>query len=117
MLIDPTSTYARAAAAAIGRAMDDAIITAATGTALTGVSGGTSTTMLAANQIAHGSAGLTVAKLVSANKVLDNADVDPSIPRYIVVGPEQVEDLLNNSTVTSSDYNSIKALVHGKYLA
>jgi len=114
MLIDPTSTYARAAAAAIGRAMDDAIITAATGTALTGVSGGTSTTMLAANQIAHGSAGLTVAKLVSANKILDNADVDPSIPRYIVVGPEQVEDLLNNSTVTSSDYNSIKALVHGE---
>jgi|TARA_R110000824_G_scaffold398020_1_gene601432 hypothetical protein len=114
MLIDPTSTYARAAAAAIGRAMDDAIITAATGTSLTGVSGGTSTTMLAANQIAHGSAGLTVAKLVSANKILDNADVDPSIPRYIVVGPEQVEDLLNNSTVTSSDYNSIKALVHGE---
>ena len=110
MLIDPTSTYARAAANAIGRAMDDAIITAATGTAKTGVSGGTSTTMLAANQIAHGSAGLTVAKLVSAAKILDNADVDSSIPRYIVVGPEQVEDLLNNSTVTSSDYNSIKAL-------
>lgn len=40
MLIDPTSTYARAAAAAIGRAMDDAIITAATGTAKTGASGG-----------------------------------------------------------------------------
>ena len=114
MLIDPTSTYARAAAAAIGRAMDDAIITAATGTALTGVSGGTSTTMLAANQIAHGSAGLTVAKLVQANKILDNSDVDPSIPRYIGVGPEQIEDLLNNSTVTSSDYNSIKALVHGE---
>ena len=114
MLIDPTSTYARAAAAAIGRAIDDSIITAATGTAKTGVAGGTDTSMLAANQIAHGSAGLTVAKLVQANKILDNADVDPSIPRYIVVGPEQIEDLLNNSTVTSSDYNSIKALVHGE---
>ena len=114
MLIDPTSTYARAAAAAIGRAIDDSIITAATGTAKTGVAGGTDTSMLAANQIAHGSAGLTVAKLVSAAKILDNADVDPSIQRYIVVGPEQVEDLLNNSTVTSSDYNSIKALVQGE---
>jgi len=114
MLIDPTSTYARAAAAAIGRAIDDSIITAATGTAKTGASGGTDTTMLSANQIAHGSAGLTVAKLVSAAKILDNADVDPSIQRYIVVGPEQVEDLLNNSTVTSSDYNSIKALVQGE---
>ena len=46
MLIDPTSTYARAAAAAMGRAMDDAIIEAATGTAKTGKSGGTSTSML-----------------------------------------------------------------------
>ncbi len=117
MLIDPTSTYARAAAAAIGRAMDDAIITAATGTAKTGASGGTDTTMLSANQIAHGSAGLTVAKLVQAKKILDNASVDPSIPRYIAVGPEQIEDLLNNSTVTSSDYNTVKALVQGKYLA
>ena len=114
MLIDPTSTYARAAAAAIGRAMDDAIITAATGTAKTGASGGTDTTMLSANQIAHGSAGLTVAKLVQAKKILDNASVDPSIPRYIAVGPEQIEDLLNNSTVTSSDYNTVKALVQGE---
>ena len=33
MLIDPTSSYAKAAAAAMGRAMDDEIIAAATGTA------------------------------------------------------------------------------------
>ena len=50
MLIDPTSTYARAAAAAMV-AMDDAIIEAATGTAKTGKSGGTSTTMLSAHQL------------------------------------------------------------------
>ena len=54
MLIDPTSTYAQAAAAAMGRAMDDAIITAATGTAKTGKSGDQHL-MLAANQIANGS--------------------------------------------------------------
>ena len=45
MLIDPTSTYARAAAAAMGRAMDDAIIEAATGTAKTGKSGEINTFM------------------------------------------------------------------------
>ena len=33
MLVDPTSSYAQAAAFAMGRAMDDAIITAATGAA------------------------------------------------------------------------------------
>jgi hypothetical protein len=45
MLIDPTSSYAQAAAFAMGRAMDDVIIAAATGTAKTGVSGGTDTAL------------------------------------------------------------------------
>jgi len=114
MLIDPTSTYAQAAAAAMGRAMDDAIITAATGTSKTGKSGSTSTSMLAANQIANGSADLTVAKLIQAKKILDNGSVDPSIPRHIAVGPDQIEALLNTTSVTSSDFNTVKALVQGE---
>ena len=114
MLIDPTSTYAQAAAAAMGRAMDDAIITAATGTAKTGKSGSTSTSMLSDNQIANGSADLTVAKLIQAKKILDNGSVDPSIPRHIAVGPDQIEALLNTTSVTSSDFNTVKALVQGE---
>jgi hypothetical protein len=114
MLIDPTSTYAQAAAAAMGRAMDDAIITAATGSSKTGKSGSTSTSMLAANQIANGSADLTVAKLIQAKKILDNGSVDPSIPRHIAVGPDQIEALLNTTSVTSSDFNTVKALVQGE---
>ena len=110
MLIDPTSTYARAAAAAMGRAMDDSIIAAATGTSLTGKAGGTSTTMLAANQIANGSADLTLAKLIEAKKILDLGSVDPSIPRHIAVGPDQIEALLNSTTVTSSDFNTVNTL-------
>tara|TARA_B100000035_G_scaffold251760_1_gene220935 strand:- start:8114 stop:8977 length:864 start_codon:yes stop_codon:yes gene_type:complete len=114
MLIDPTSTYARAAAAAIGRSIDDEIIAAATGTAKTGKSGGTSTTLPSGNQIAAGSADLTLAKLIQAKKILDNNSVDPSIPRHIAVGPDQIEALLNNTTVTSSDFNTVKALVQGE---
>ena len=114
MLIDPTSTYARAAAAAMGRSMDDAIIEAATGTSKTGKSGATSTSMLSAHQIANGSADLTLAKLIQAKKTLDLASVDPSIPRHIAVGPDQIEALLNSTTVTSSDFNTIKALVQGE---
>ena len=110
MLIDPTSTYARAAAAAMGRAMDDAIIEAATGTAKTGKSGSTSTTMLSGHQIANGSADLTLAKLIEAKKILDLASVDPSIPRHIAVGPDQIEALLNSTTVTSSDFNTVNTL-------
>ena len=113
MLSDPTSSYARAAAAAIGRAMDDTIISALGGTAKTGKEGTTSTTFPSGQKIAHASGGLTIAKLVSAKKLLDAQSVDPSIKRYIVVSPEQIEDLLNSPTVTSSDFNTVKALVQG----
>ena len=110
MLIDPTSSYARAAAAAIGRAMDDAVIDALGGTAKTGKEGSTSTSFPSTQKIAHGSGGLTIAKLVNAKKLLDANSVDPSIKRFIVVSPEQIEDLLNSTTVTSSDFNTVNTL-------
>ena len=114
LLIDPTSAYARTAAAAIGRAMDDAIISAATGTAKTGKSGSTSTTLPSAQQIAHGSTDLTIEKLIEAKQKLDVNSVAPSIPRYIVVSPFQIQRLLNETAVTSSDFNTVKALVRGE---
>ena len=114
LLVDPTSTYSRAAAAAMGRAMDDVVISAALGSSQTGKDGSTTTALPAGQKIAHGSAGLTIAKLVSAKELLDAASVDPSIPRHIIVSPKQVSDLLNNTTVTSSDFNTVKALAQGE---
>jgi len=114
LLADPTSTYSRAAAAAMGRAMDDVVITAALGSANTGKEGATSTALPAGQKIAHGSAGLTIAKLLSAKEILDANSVDPSITRHIVVSPKQISDLLNNTTVTSSDFNTVKALAQGE---
>lgn len=112
LLIDPTSSYAQAAAMAMGRAIDDVIITAAIGTAYTGETGSTSTAN--ANQIVHGSAALTIAKLRTAKQTLDLSDVDPSIPRHIIVSPRQISDLLNITEVTSSDFNTVKALANGE---
>ena len=114
LLVDPTSTYSRAAAAAMGRAMDDVILTAALGTAQTGKDGSTTTALPSGQKIVHGSAGLTIAKLVEAKERLDSGNVDPSIARNIVVSPKQICDLLNNTTVTSSDYNTVKALAMGE---
>ena len=112
LLIDPTSSYAQAAAMAMGRAMDDVIISAALGTAFTGETGSTSTAN--ANSIAHGSAGLTIAKLRTAKETLDLGSVDPSIPRFIIVSPKQITDLLGTTEVTSSDFNTVKALANGE---
>ena len=114
MLADPTSSYAQAAAYAMGRAMDDAIMAAAAGTAYTGVAGGTSTSLPSGQKILEaGTAGLTIAKLRQAKKILDLGDVDPSISRYIIVGPKQIDDLLGTTEVTSSDFNTVKALAMG----
>jgi hypothetical protein len=55
----------------MGRAMDDAIIAAATGTAYSGVAGGTSVSLPSGQKVAHASGGLTVAKLLSAKEILD----------------------------------------------
>jgi len=49
-----------------------------------------------------------------AKQKLDAGDVDPSIKRHIVVSPTEIQDLLNNTTVTSSDFNTVKALVQGE---
>ena len=115
LLIDPTSSYAQAAAMAMGRAMDDVIIAAATGTAYTGETGATSESAQTAIAASVGTGtGLNLVKLTTAKKLLDAADVDPSIPRHIIVGPEQLQNLLAVEQVTSSDYNTIKALVQGE---
>ena len=115
-LIDPTSNYAKAAAAALGRSMDDVIITALGGTAATGVAGATSTALPSGSKFATSdqSDGLTIAKLIASKKFFDLGDVDPSIPRYIVCGATQIADLLNTTQVTSSDFNTVKALAAGE---
>lgn len=114
-LIDPTSSYAQAAAMALGRAMDDEIISAISGTAFTGETGSTSTALPSAQKITESSTGgLTIAKLRNAKEIMDSASVDPSIARYIIVGPKQISDLLGTTEVTSSDFNTVKALSNGE---
>lgn len=122
LLIDPTSSYAQNAAYACGREMDTIWFEEYYGTAYTGETGATSTSFTAGNQIAvdyveSGGAvnsGLTIAKLRRAKTILDSNEVDPDEPRYCAVTAKQVQDLLRTTEVTSSDYNTVKALVNGE---
>jgi len=114
-LIDPTSAYATAAAYALGRAQDDEIIAALSGTAYTGETGSTATALPSAQKITEaGTDGLTIAKLRQAKEILDGASVDPSITRWAAVSPKQITDLLGTTEVTSSDFNTVKALANGE---
>jgi len=116
MLIDPTSSYAKAAASAMNRSIDDVIITAMNASASTGVAGGTSTALPSTQKTATSdqSDGLTIAKLLSAKKIMDDNDVDPSLKRFIVCGPQQISDLLGTTSVTSADFNTVRALSTGE---
>jgi hypothetical protein len=114
MLISPQSEYAQAGAWAMGRAMDDAIIDAASGNAFGGVAGGSTVALPSGQKIVHGSAGLSVTKLIEAKELLDAADIDPEEERYLVCTSKQLSDLLAITQITSADFNSVKALVQGE---
>ena len=115
-LVDPTSAYAKNAAAAMNRAMDDVVITALNASAQTGVTGSTSTALPSTQKFAtsNQSDGLTIAKLLAAKKNFDSNDIDPSRRRFIVCGPQQIADLLGTTSVTSADFNTVRALSTGE---
>ena len=116
MLVDPTSSYAKAAAAAMNRTIDDQIIAALGGSADTGVAGGTPVALPSSSKFstAQQTDGLTIAKLLETKFFFDNGSVDPSLKRYFVCGPKQIQDLLNTTEVKSADFNTIRALAQGE---
>lgn len=120
LLIDPTSPYSRAFQMAFGRAMDDEIISAALGTAYAGEEGGTSVALPNTQKLgcvnAAGNAvdNLNVQALRRAKQKLDEQEVDPSIRRYFAHAASQLTALLEETEVTSSDFNTVRALVNGE---
>jgi len=115
LLTDPTSKYAVNAVAAHNRAIDDAIIAAFKATAYGGRDGTTTYTFpTSTHQVAHGSASLTLAKLLSAKEILDSYENDPDEPRFFAINAKQVSALLNTAEIKSADYNTVKALAAGQ---
>jgi len=112
VLADPKNKYVMAAAAALGRRADRTIITEGLGTAITGEAR-TGTAALPTAQIVVGStSGVTKAKVLAAKRILDENEV-PDSERYLAITAQGLEDLLGITEVTSSDYNTVKALVDG----
>lgn len=124
MLADPTSSYVTNAVAAFNRKKDDVVIAAAFDTAYTGKTGATTVSFPSASEIAvdyveSGSAAnsnLTIGKLRRARYLLDKSEVtiEGEYDLFICVDPSQIQSLLRTTEVTSSDYNTVKALVNGE---
>lgn len=115
MIYDPTNPYVERFREAAARKQDEIIMAAFQADAKTGKDGTTSTAIKAANTVAHGSAGLTVAKLRSLKKLIKKRHIDTRMVKpFFAVSAEEVDDMLGEVAVGSSDYNAVKPLVDGE---
>ncbi|NLE03901.1 MAG: hypothetical protein GX638_03730 [Crenarchaeota archaeon] len=64
-------------------------------------------------EVGTSGAALTVATLTAAKKKLDDNGV-PNMDRHFLHDGQQMQDLLADTTLTSSEYNTVKALVNGE---
>jgi hypothetical protein len=113
-LVLPTSDYVKSHAMAYHRRMDKLAWEAALDSVMTGELGTTPEALPSSQKIVHGSTGLTLTKLLTANEILEGADLEDDAPRVLVVSPQQLTNLLNTTEVKNADYNSIRALVDGR---
>ena len=113
-LNDPTNAYMVAFGRAFGRAIDDVIITSALASANTGVDGSTAVAHPGGDFQIAAVAALNIASLTEANRVLRENENDPDEGFFFACSARQVEDVLNDTTITSADYNSIRLLLTGQ---
>jgi len=101
---DEKNELVQVLANAIGRRQDQLILDAlaASGTSLT-----------VSNDIGGTDTNLNVAKLREAKKLMDKNNVPPQ-DRHMIIHANSLASLLSETNVTSSDFNTVKALVNGE---
>ena len=115
-LNDPTNPYVVAAAMSMGRKMDEIIIEAFEATVNTGETGSDPIAFGSAGTttIAHDTKGLPFETLAEAKPTLDGAEASENDELIIVVSSDQLYDMMQEPEITSSDYQTVKALVKGE---
>ena len=101
---DERQELVQVVAAAVGRRQDQMIIDALINS---------STALTVANSIGGSNTNLNLAKLRDAKRLLDKSNVPPE-GRHIVIHANSLSNLLSETSVTSSDFNTVKALVQGE---
>ena len=89
---------------AIGRRQDQLVLDALSAS---------STSLTVANSIGGANTNVNVAKLREAKKLLDKGNVPPE-GRHLIIHANGLASLLSETAVTSSDFNTVKALVAGE---
>jgi hypothetical protein len=100
---DERQELVQVVAKAIGRRSDQMIIDALAAS---------STSLTVATSIGGAGTNMNMAKLREAARLMNTANV-PAEDRYMLIHASQLSSLLSETAVTSSDFNSVKALVQG----
>jgi hypothetical protein len=100
---DERQELVQVVASAMGRRQDQIILDALTAS---------STSLTVANDIGGTDSNLNVAKLRETKRLMDKNNVPPEA-RHIIIHGNGLASLLAETAVTSSDFNSVKALVQG----
>jgi hypothetical protein len=101
---DERQELVQVVAGAMGRRQDQMILDALSGS---------STSLTVANSIGGSTTNMNIAKLREAKRLLDKGNVPPD-GRHIIIHANGLSNLLSETSVTSSDFNSVKALVQGE---
>jgi hypothetical protein len=114
MVIDPKSAYQVELAGAYNRSADDVIIAALVGNSVSVAEAGTEANVAITNNIAHGSTGMTVAKVRQARELILASDPDENDQLYFALQAKQQMELLDDPELTDTDYSLIKRAVDGE---
>lgn len=115
--IRPGSPYMMNVSGAINRKIDEIIITAFDANCTINGSDtdyATDNGTTVDEDFGSANSGLTLAKIIEAHRNLMANGLEPGEELYAAVHPNQVADLLNDSTITSADYNSVRLLMSGQ---
>lgn len=120
VLANPNGAYMESLVAAWNRRKDRLIFDALIGNSQ--AKDGSLVALGSGQTIVHGSAGLTKAKLITARKLFrsNESDEHNGDELFIAYNDVMLEDILTDTTLTSSDYMAVKMLqegdVSGKWL-
>lgn len=115
MIFDPTNPYVDRFRQAHSRKRDTIIVDSFFAPVKTGKDASGTAVYKTANTVADGGTGFTVAKLRSLRKLMKKRNLDMrSIKPLVLVNGEAIDDLLGETSTTSSDYAAVKALVDGE---
>lgn len=113
LLANPTGSYMEKLMRAKNRRIDKIIYDAARGTQT--LKDGSTEALPSGQKIAHGSAGVTKAKLIQAKKLFraNECDEQNDEELFITYDSDTLEDILSDTTLTSADYMAVKMLQEG----